>query len=54
LRHPEGETFGGTCKLLPLRERIKQTDDLIDAIVYKLYCLTEEEIRIVEKREFQS
>jgi hypothetical protein len=35
-------------KLLPLLERIRQTDELIDAIVYRLYGLTEEEIRIVE------
>jgi hypothetical protein len=35
-------------KLLPLMERIEKTDELIDAIVYRLYGLTEEEIRIVE------
>ena len=35
-------------KLGPLRERIRLTDDLIDAIVYRLYGLTEEEIGIVE------
>ena len=35
-------------KLLPLMERIKETDELIDQIVYKLYGLTEEEIGIVE------
>jgi hypothetical protein len=29
-------------------ERIRQTDGLIDQIVYKLYGLTEEEIAIVE------
>jgi len=38
-------------KLLPLRERIRQTDELIDATVYRLYGLTEEEIGIVEGRE---
>jgi hypothetical protein len=27
---------------------IRQTDELIDAVVYRLYGLTEEEIRIVE------
>jgi hypothetical protein len=37
-------------KLLPLRERIRKTDELIDAIVYRLYGLTEEEIAIVEGR----
>jgi len=37
-------------KLLPLRERIRQTDELIDSVVYKLYGLTEEEIGIVEGR----
>jgi hypothetical protein len=35
-------------KLEPLRETIKQTDRHIDGVVYKLYGLTEEEIRIVE------
>jgi type I restriction-modification system DNA methylase subunit len=37
-------------KLNPLLERIQSTDDLIDQIVYRLYGLTEEEIRIVEGR----
>jgi len=41
--------FGGSLsKLSPLRERIRQTDELIDALVYKLYGLTEDEIKIVE------
>jgi hypothetical protein len=35
-------------KLLPLMERIGQTDKLIDQIVCRLYGLTEEEIKIVE------
>jgi len=35
-------------KLGPLLERIRKTDGLIDAVVYKLYGLTEEEIGIVE------
>jgi len=42
------EFDGSLAKLLPLRERIRQTDELIDAVVYKLYGLTEEEIGIVE------
>ena len=42
------EFEGSLGKLMPLRERIRQTDELIDAVVYKLYGLTEEEIRIVE------
>jgi hypothetical protein len=41
------EFEGSLGKLLPLLERIRQTDELIDAIVYRLYGLTEEEIRIV-------
>ena len=45
------EFEGSMGKLLPLRERIRQTDELIDATVYRLYGLTEEEIRIVEGRE---
>ncbi len=35
-------------KLGPLRARIRLTDELIDAVVYRLYGLTEEEIRIAE------
>lgn len=37
--------------LLPLKEGIKATDDLIDEIVYKLYGLTPEEIAIVEGKQ---
>lgn len=36
-------------KLQPLRERIEATDGLIDQIVYKLYELSDEEIKIVEE-----
>jgi len=36
-------------KLTPLKRKIEMTDHLIDQIVYKLYGLTEEEIKIVEK-----
>jgi hypothetical protein len=42
------EFEGSVGKLLPLLERIRQTDELIDAVVYRLYGLTEEEIRIAE------
>lgn len=34
--------------LLPIKKRLAMTDQLIDQIVYRLYGLTEEEIRIVE------
>jgi hypothetical protein len=34
-------------------EIIELTDKLIDQIVYKLYGLTEEEIRVVEERQNQ-
>ncbi len=44
------EFEGSVGKLAPLRERIQQTDELIDAVVYRLYGLTEEEIAIVEGR----
>jgi Alw26I/Eco31I/Esp3I family type II restriction m6 adenine DNA methyltransferase len=37
------------AKLLPLKEKLRLTDHLIDQIVYRLYGLTEEEIRIVEQ-----
>ena len=42
------EFEGSLGKLGPLRERIKQTDELIDATVYRLYALTKEEIGVVE------
>ncbi|MGI6017157.1 MAG: Eco57I restriction-modification methylase domain-containing protein [Methanothrix sp.] len=42
------EFEGSMSKLGPLRERIKETDELIDAVVYRLYGLTDEEIEIVE------
>jgi type I restriction-modification system DNA methylase subunit len=41
------EFEGSMGKLGPLRERIRQTDELIDATVYRLYGLTQEEIGIV-------
>jgi len=36
--------------LLPIKETLQLTDELIDQIVYRLYGLTEEEIAIVEKQ----
>ncbi len=33
-----------------VKEKLHLTDGLIDQIVYRLYGLTEEEIRIVEER----
>ncbi len=36
-------------RLAPLMGRIEVTDRLIDQIVYKLYGLTEDEIKIVEE-----
>lgn len=36
--------------LLPIKRRLKESDWLIDQIVYKLYGLTDEEIAIVEGR----
>ncbi|MDP2765961.1 MAG: hypothetical protein Q8O41_00690 [Candidatus Methanoperedens sp.] len=37
------------AKLAPLLKRIEATDGLIDQIVYRLYGLTEDEIKIVEE-----
>ena len=45
----KGEYERSLSKLLPLKEKLRKTDFLIDQIVYKLYGLTEEEIKIVEK-----
>ena len=43
------DEFGkSVAKLQPLRKQIERTDRLIDGVVYRLYGLTEEEIRIVE------
>lgn len=44
----EMEFRGSISKLRPLLTKIEETDQLIDQIVYKLYGLTEEEIKIVE------
>jgi len=38
--------------LEPLKARIKATDELIDEIVYRLYGLTEEEIKVVKGTKF--
>jgi hypothetical protein len=38
------------ARVLPLKERLAKTDRLIDAVVYRLYGLTEEEIAVVEGR----
>ncbi len=35
-------------KILPLKCQLAQTDKLIDRVVYRLYGLTEEEVRVVE------
>ena len=37
---------------LIIKQRLALTDKLIDHIVYRLYGLTEEEIRVVEGSEF--
>ena len=37
-------------KLSPLLEKIERTDKLINQIVYRLYGLTEEEIKLLEER----
>jgi len=44
----EREFNTGMAKLTPLKEKIAATDRLIDLIVYRLYGLTDEEIKIVE------
>ena len=33
---------------LPFKEKLRKTDWVIDQIVYKLYGLTEDEIKLVE------
>jgi TaqI-like C-terminal specificity domain/Eco57I restriction-modification methylase len=44
------EYEGSLERVLPLKERLAKTDALIDQVVYRLYGLTEEEIKIVEGR----
>jgi len=39
--------------LEPLKTRIKGTDELIDEIVYRLYGLTEEEIKVVKGEDIK-
>jgi hypothetical protein len=36
--------------LTPLKTKIKATDNLIDQMVYKLYGLTDEEIKVVDRK----
>jgi type II restriction/modification system DNA methylase subunit YeeA len=40
----------GAVSNFHLKEKLRKTDWLIDQIVYKLYGLTEEEIKIVEEQ----
>lgn len=48
LTHLRAEYETSLARLLPIKERLAKTDWLIDQIVYRLYGLTEEEIRMVE------
>lgn len=46
-----GEYYQATLSvLLPIKEKLKKTDTLIDQIVYRLYGLTDAEIALVEGR----
>jgi len=42
------EEFMYQQRILSIKAQIEQTDKEIDALVYELYGLTDEEIRIVE------
>ena len=46
----ENEYRGSLEKLLPLKQQLDLTDHLIDAVIYPLYGLTSDEIKIVEER----
>ncbi len=48
LQRLKRETEEALSELRPLCKRIRETDELIDQIVYRLYGLTEEEISVVE------
>ena len=41
-------------RVLPFKEQLAKTDRLIDAVVYRLYGLMEEEIKAVEGKESDS
>jgi hypothetical protein len=47
-----GEFSAAMTGLTPLKDHIAATDKLIDQVVYKLYGLTDDEIAIVEGREY--
>ncbi len=49
----EAEYEKSLAVLLPIKEQLQFTDNLIDKIVYRLYGLTEEEIAIIEGPAFQ-
>ena len=38
-------------RVLPIKDRLAKTDALIDQVVYRLYGLTEEEIKVIEGKE---
>lgn len=46
--HLEKHFAQSVTVLRPLKERIRATDDLIDEIVYRLYGLTDDDVRIVK------
>lgn len=48
LQQLKRETEEALGKICPLLQRIGETDRLIDDVVYRLYGLTEDEIRVVE------
>jgi len=46
------KTFAESMSILePLKAGIKATDELIDEIVYRLYGLTEEEVKIIKAND---
>jgi hypothetical protein len=47
----ESEYEKSLSKLLPLKEKLRKTDWLIDQVVYKLYGLSDKAIEIVEGRK---
>jgi len=49
----EAEYEKSLAVLLPIKEQLEATDNLIDKIVYRLYGLTEEEIAIIERPAFE-
>lgn len=51
MREIEDEYGRNVEAIEPIKQQLKLTDNLIDSVVYKLYGLTEDEVRVVEGKD---